>query len=332
MIHMLRNPSTVLGVDIGSRFIRMALMRQVHKKMLLERLGEIPVPEGTIDNGSIINPDLLSEVIRDLWKSEGFKERRAVSAIAVQNVLVRTLTLPNMPQHELCTAARYKAAAMMPTPMRETVVQVASWGMPDENDKVEVTVVAARRANVELLESSLKGAGLKPAAIEIPALSCFRVYAPRDGTVGMLDILDSAVSLSIFSGRCLKMCRVLAAGNIRENLHRHSFPNNIHPLRSTDPVPMLNEGRDVFDAGDILLEIRRSMEYYAKQYGPIQLDRLLVSGADPWLADFLDSRLPYKVEPAVMPDVLLPNLAEDRAAYINKNYAVAIGLAARRCC
>src|SRR3984957_11637447 len=99
---MAKNLSSVLGVDIGSKRIKVAEIRSQGREPMVTSLGIIDTPEGAVDHTGVFNSDAVAAAIKQVITQSGATVGDAVVSIAGQaSVLVRTLEVPRMNPAEL---------------------------------------------------------------------------------------------------------------------------------------------------------------------------------------------------------------------------------------
>ena len=99
---MAKKLSSVLGIDIGTRSIKVAEVRAQGKGASVAAVGMIPTPEGAVDFNAIYNPDAIAAALKEVLKSSGASAPVAVVSLAgQQSVQVRTLEVAQMSDDEL---------------------------------------------------------------------------------------------------------------------------------------------------------------------------------------------------------------------------------------
>src|SRR5688572_31894060 len=99
---MAKKLSSVLGVDIGSRKIKIAEIRNQGREAVVSALGMIDTPEGSVDHTGVYNSDAVGAALKQVIGESGASVSHVVVSIAGQaSVLVRTLEVPKMNPAEL---------------------------------------------------------------------------------------------------------------------------------------------------------------------------------------------------------------------------------------
>lgn len=297
-----------IGLDIGSNNMRIIQLKRGRTGNRLQAYGEAAVPVDTVEDGIIINSEPVAASIEQVLREAGIRNRRVVASISGQHVYVKSLTLPLLPTRELKQAIRYQAAAYLPIPLEDVVMDTVVYGQGNTDKEVEVLLVAVRRAIIESLVDTLHLARVVVEAVEIEPLSVYR--ALRSGTdpqnLLIVNIGTSNTLFSLFENRRLRLVRSLPIGG----------------RRLTGSFKELSR------------EVIRTIEYCAIQYHPPGLKKILVTG---WgasieaLVEFLQNGLPFPLETGdPLSGLFLPHeVGEEERQLLQYEYSAAIGAARR---
>ncbi|MEN6326261.1 MAG: type IV pilus assembly protein PilM [Syntrophomonas sp.] len=321
-----------LGLDIGSKKIKLAKVKRKGSELQLLKYGSIDTPLGSVEAGNIFEPEKVGAEIAGLVKSMGLERQRVVSAVSGQQVYIRNLILPRMSRFESRAAAIYQAVTFLPIPSEEAAIDVFPWRDFEDEDgkKSEVFFVAIPRLQVDNLELTCHTAGLKLAAVEIEPLAINRIFLPSQasGVRALLQIGASRGYFSVFDGNNLLFYRTLSS--FYENMSFIIGEANIN----LDSLQSIQEGQFKYIVRDWVTEVRRSVEYYNIQHTERKLEKLWLSGGGTGLkglAAELAAEIACDVQTAdFLPRFILPvNLDEQAQREINCDFPVALGLAAR---
>jgi Tfp pilus assembly PilM family ATPase len=106
-------PPTV-GLDIGSSAVRAVSMRRGRSGWSLLAAGEVPMPDGCVEDGALTDPTLVSQTVQQLLDSMGMRRATIASALAGHAVIVKRLSLPSMSNAELAEAIPWEAEQYIP--------------------------------------------------------------------------------------------------------------------------------------------------------------------------------------------------------------------------
>lgn len=320
----LLGPPATVGVDLGRRTIKVAAVRD-GKPPRLVYAAVHPTPEGTIDGGAIRNASGLADALRAALRSAGIRRGRAVLGMGGRTALVRTLTLPPMPEDELKNAVRWEAERHLPLRIEEAVLdaQVLREVTEDGQRRVEVLMAAVPERDALLYYQVARAAGLEVTALEVSSLALARTLANTDALTAAVDIGADATEI-VFTHRALPpVCRSLPVGRDHLSARASAAPPG------QENVPAATEP----GLQELLDGLARSIDYFQAQARREKVERVILTGEGvqvPGVAQTLATELAVPVEvgnPLARLDVasgLVGRLREHPASL-----AVAIGLALR---
>ncbi|MCW3058984.1 MAG: pilus assembly protein PilM [Capsulimonas sp.] len=280
---------TVVGLDIGSRMIKVALAEAAGGRWRILKAASGPTPPDSIRDGIIVDGPAVSKAIRDLMHQHGIEANGAVAAISGASVIVRHVKMPRMSEALLRKGVRYEASKYISSATEDSMIEFEITGpVPGEDDKMGVMLVAVPNEMVESRLGALSGAGLEPVGIDIETFAMQRALIDLDetnsvasATVAMLDIGATSTDVCIVTEGKFALTRSIAiAGD--------SFTNAIKTIsrtidwteleeikRRVDMVALLTpdtlpEAMALAQAvqpsiDELLREVRRSINYYQSQ-------------------------------------------------------------------
>ncbi|MGE5544872.1 MAG: type IV pilus biogenesis protein PilM [Bacillota bacterium] len=319
---LLRRRAAGIGLDIEDNRARMVALIAERSALRLEGYGEATIPAEALDNGRMNRPEIMAEVLRELWFSLKTRESRIVTAVPNQHVFVRNLSLPAMRPRDVFKVARHHFLSVLPLPLEETVIQVSGI-RPRETGDLETTLVAVRRSQIEDLVTAISLAGLKPVVVEIRPLAARRVLGIDTTPQILVDIGSQAVHLSYFDKGQLRFARTLFPGETGEQKD------------AGIDFRTASDGGKCPNTPDLAFEIKRSLDYWSREIeGELGLRKLVVIGTNAGADSLIqtgDHSWPIDVE---WGDPWRTVQASDSQTSIEKHnlglrLAVALGLAAR---
>ncbi|MCS6948842.1 MAG: type IV pilus assembly protein PilM [Armatimonadota bacterium] len=216
----------VLGLDVGTTFIKVAEVRPSKEGVQINAVGMAPTPEGVIDeSGYVQDPQTLGQAIRQLMSQAGISTRQVVTSIPGQSALVvRVIEMPKMSPAELDKSMAWEVERHIPFAAQGDVVTdyaVVERPNADPNDpNMEVLLAAAQQDVVDAVVKALFAAQLDPVAIDVQVLATARTIIGlqpekyRDKTVVLLNIGATATDMGVFQSGVLRLPRTIPiAGN-----------------------------------------------------------------------------------------------------------------------
>ena len=167
----------IVGLDIGSTYIKVVEARLGKDRAVVTGLGVMPTPTDAIDPSSntITDPVALGQAVKKLLEQSGIKSKKVVSTIASQSSLVvRIIPVPKMNRAELEETMKWEVERHVPFQPSEIVRDFQTLTRAEdvpEGGQMEVLLAVAQDGFVNQHVAALKAAGLEPIAIDIQPLA-----------------------------------------------------------------------------------------------------------------------------------------------------------------
>ncbi len=218
---MAKQPGVVVGIDLGSRFIKVAEVR-AGRPSVVTNIGIAPTPEGAIDSSGIIDKAAVSATVKKLLSETGVSTKQAAFALAGQNsVVVRVLEVPKMSPAELRQHMDWEIGRNIP--FADTRVQSAYEVVrrPNANpnaDNLEVVLAVAQQDAVDSLVDIADKVGLEPYAIDVEPLALARSLLltqsdMQNQNVAIVNLGAESTSIDIYNQGILSFPRLLPTGS-----------------------------------------------------------------------------------------------------------------------
>ena len=107
-------PEVLLGLDVGSRNIKAAFVRQ-GKKCRIMGAGVVKTPEGSVMDGAITYMDAVVECVAAFVAKSGLKPSGLAVSINSPDIITRNLTLPALAPAEIPPAVKFEILKFFPT-------------------------------------------------------------------------------------------------------------------------------------------------------------------------------------------------------------------------
>lgn len=346
---------SLVGVDIGSHAIKAVELAPAGSRFRVLHSGSVDTPPGSIKEGVVVEPQGVAAAIRQVFSAAGIKPGRVVSAVGGQAVIVRELKLPPMSDEELKQAARFEAERYIPYGVKEVNMDFDIIGetVEENQKKIVVLLVAARREIIDKHVQALEVAGLSPFVLDVASFAVMRSLDPHARTNGQteavvfVDLGAETSDIVITEGGQLRLTRNVNIGG--DALTRVIASRLEIEFKSAEQLKeekgvVLIEGEPLPDdrtvlslhevmlpiLGDLATEIRRSLDYFQTRWRESRVGRIVLSGGTAKLEN-LDRFL--SLELGVETIVGDPFLACDASGRVSKDtaasMATAVGLAMR---
>lgn len=217
---MAKKLSSVLGVDIGSRKIKVAEVRSQGREPMVSALGMIDTPEGAVDHTGVYNAEAVGIALKQAISQAGASVSHVVVSIAGQSsVLVRTLEVPRMSPTELKEHMQWEINRNIPFAESNVLSDFRPLEDEDPNSQnMEVVMAISPQSAIDTIVGCIKKAGKQMAAIDVQALGLARslkvsyedIY--HDMTVCVVDVGHKTTSINIYKNGRLLMPRQVPVG------------------------------------------------------------------------------------------------------------------------
>jgi type IV pilus assembly protein PilM len=276
------------------------------------------LPPAAVDDGEIVDPGAVTNALRALFDEHKLSKRVrlgiANQRVVVRTVRLPAIENPD----ELDSAIRFSAQEQIAMPLDQAVIDhrvvggvAASEGAPPQ---IDVMVVAARRDMIAATLKPLRDAGLDPLGVDLSAFGMIRALGDTatvaSDEIGNLDDGDQmhraqgavlycnfgdVSNLAVAKGRSCLFTRVSPVGleDLATSLaadtgltHEHArmwldYTGLERPLEEFEGDPaLLAKVRQALEtgAGNLLGELRLSLDFYGAQESAVPVERVVLSG------------------------------------------------------
>jgi type IV pilus assembly protein PilM len=356
--------SRTVGLDIDRGSIKAVQVSGAGGGYTLQHVGYHRLPPGTILDGEVADHDLLAAEIKEFWDSHSFNGRSVTIGVSNQKVVVRLLDFPRMRPEDLQGAISFEAQDHIPMPLDEAVLDYVVLGPREERSDLDrVLVVAAQREMISRYTSAVRTSGLRPAGVDVKALSLTRSTLPDpffgdEGAVLLLDVGAEITNLVVADRGNPVLTRFVPVGLgdfVAAVMELADLPEDEAEKRALDPQVRLGSDQEaeeepeegdfdpalVYDvrrglegaAQTLADEVQRSIEHHRSQEAAREVSRVLLSGEaalvpnlDGYLGELLD--VPTgRGDPVEKLSANRSNISDEQLRAMEPVLAIAFGLA-----
>ena len=305
-------PAQLFGLDIGRSFIKVVQVEVHGNKKFLTAASVVPTPAGGIQSESPVDLAKVSEAIKSCVtgaKIEG--DKCAVSLIESQ-VVSRVIQLPILTDKELASAINWEAEQYIPLPIKDVVLQYKVINREQQTSsgetKMDVLLIAAPKRIILKYINVVKGAGLRPEALETESSALVRsLTLPSDPATIIVSMGALSTELVIALAGNVLFTRSIATGGV--NLTRAIVAEFNLPQKQAEEYKqtygILEDKlsgkvsavlRPILDI--ITGEILKAVEFSRGQIKNSQVTRVVICGGGaflPGLSSFLVERTSFEV-------------------------------------
>ena len=244
----LSKKTPLVAIDMGSHSIKLAQLAQLRNGSFeLVSLGMMPLEEGSIVEGSIKNPDQVSEALSSLIKAEKIQSNFVVASVSGEAVFIKKIKFPQMTEEALSEKITEEAEQYIPFDINDVALDFQVLGpvngnasqqeaqeknsteeerqeknSEDENGDsdepmVEALLVAVQRDVIDERTDVLLEAGLKPAIIDLDVFALMNAARLNKdltemGATALIDLGDSFTHVNILQNGQIGYTRDIPIG------------------------------------------------------------------------------------------------------------------------
>ncbi|MCE5193759.1 MAG: type IV pilus assembly protein PilM [Candidatus Cryosericum sp.] len=358
-----KKATPIIGVDIGSSTIKVAQFKREKNALSLVNFGVVPTPEGAIEEGKIVKGDAIGEALGTLLSLHSLVGKRVSASVSGQLVTVRQVTVDEIPRQPLGDIVKWEIEKHISYPIEDAVFdyQVLSRSHADDGGvKANCLVAAAPLEIVNALVGVIRKTKLEPVFIEVEPFAELRLvdyvaYKRPDldaKTIVMVNIGATITSINVSDQSMIRLTRMIPFGGSRiSRAISAAMGVNIERAEelkqetvNVNPDANLEAGSEAERAtaaalpviDDLVLEIRRSLNYYTTRFESDRPLHLILSGGTANLkgiADYIELSTGFTVEiNRLLLDVAKYDPSMFAESYLNQMapmFSVATGLSLR---
>ena len=207
---MKRRTRKMLALDMGSHSIKGLDVSLSGDRLRLNGVAYSEIPA----DGN--RTDILRRVVQE----NHFRGHGVICSVSGRNVIVRYVSMPDMPDEQLRKAVRDEADKYIPFGVDEVQLDCAKIAQVPGTNEIRVLLVAVKRSLIEEQYALLREVGLLPSIIDVDAFALGNAFAlsgptREDDTVtALVDIGANKTNITIVQGGLAHFAReVYVAGD-----------------------------------------------------------------------------------------------------------------------
>lgn len=334
------------GLDIGSSSVKVVELVEGRGGFALEAFARVPLPRDVIADGTVREPGIVAEAVKEALDKAGIKGKFAVISVSGREAITKRVPLPKVSGKELADAIVLEAEHHIPFAVDDVFLDYQVVG--ESGNTMDVMVVAVKKVKVLEYVAAVEEAGIEPLVVDLDAFAIQNQYEfnhPGDGgeAVALIDIGASIMKTNVIRGGLSIFARDVPFGghhyteaiaqrlNIPFEKAEAAKHGESVGVNWDDMVPALEAV-----SRELSLEVQRTFDYFASTTESERIGKIVLSGGCSQLAgldEFLSSSWGIPVELAKPFQALQIDSGRFPAAEIERmgpTLAVAVGLGLRR--
>lgn len=276
---MLFGDKGIIGLDVGSRYIKAVQLKGFKWGYRLECIGITQLSPDLIIDGSIIDSLRVIDAIKELISKAQIKVKNTAIAISGHSsVIMKIISLPQMSEEELGESIKFEAERYIPFDIDDVSLDFQIVGFKERQNQIDVLIVAAKKDKINEYVFVVREAGLNPVIVDVNAFALENMYevnyeAKKMHDVALVNVGASTANINILKDGISIFMRDISIGS---NLHTEALQKEFAlPYSEAERLkhggviagvseekiePILN-----FASEDIIAEILRSFKYFREE-------------------------------------------------------------------
>ncbi len=340
----------LVGLDIGSSFIKVAELKVTGKGYALQKFGIARIAPGIIAEGRVIDMKSLANDIRALFKSQKIREKNVAISTGGHSVVIKTINTSTRPEQELHDTIYSEAEQYIPYDIDDVNIDYQVLGESEFSpDQMNVLLVAVKKDLVAEYIDLIHLAGLNPKIIDVDTFALQNMYEilpyeSKEKITLLIDVGASKISLNIVKANSSLMMRDSVSGT---NQILEEIVNQFDVTIDEAEQAVNGEANDIVSQDkiqEISLRIAQSwcseicevVNTYQSSSNEEKVEKIVLSGGGIFIEGFKDyllSELEADVSIINPFEALIVNEKKFPDSFITKAgplAPIAIGLALRR--
>jgi type IV pilus assembly protein PilM len=172
-----------VGLDIGSMSIRAVETARGKDGPVIVNFGQIPLPPGAVQAGVISDDKAVTAALKQLWGSTKFRTRHVVLGVTNPQIVVREMSVLNLPERELRKSLPFQVRDMLPLPVERSLLDFYPLEDPGTKESVRGLLIAAPKDAVVTAVHAIEQAGLHVARVDLASFALLRAASQLDSEV-----------------------------------------------------------------------------------------------------------------------------------------------------
>jgi type IV pilus assembly protein PilM len=288
-----------IGLDIGSTSVRAVETTRGREGPSVSRFGAVPLPPGTVQGGVVQDPVALTAALRQLWSTARFGTRKVAVGVTNPQIVVRQMTVANLPPRELRESLPFQVRDSLPLPVERSLLDFYPLAEGETPETIIGLLIAAPKEAVLTAVQAVERAGLHVARVDLASFALLRAASRLDKQVeAIVDIGAQITSVIVHDDGDPLIVRTVPRGSA-EITEKLATAMKIDIRQAEELKCRIGVVEDV-DGEDkaseviqeavrpLVNEIRSSFAYLNTGDRPTRVTRLLLSGGGALLPGFVE--------------------------------------------
>jgi len=341
---------TFLGLDIGSRFLKLVEVKRESRGYRLLCYGVEELPPEAIVGKEIMDRQVVIDKLNELRERCAPTSNRVVINIAGRGVIVKKITMPLVSDKEIHESVQWQLRENIPFDLSDVSWDYKVLRKDEVTEEMEILLVAAKNDAVYNLLDIVRSSGFKPVVIDLDPMALLNLlaaidYINEEERYAVINVGYESTSVLLVSGGTYAANREIP---IASKVYIEALMRFMDLSSEKASSVLLGDEENGFDPEDvkrIAESIHEKMAEHLERLFPVfrpessngnHLDRIYLSGGGATivnLREFLSKRYNKPVEivdPLSRFKVDDGVISEEDQSKLSPLFSTALGLALRK--
>ncbi len=294
----------LVGLDIGSSFIKVAEIKVTGKGYVLNKFGISKIKPGSIVEGRVADVEGVAKSIKNLFKSQKIREKNVAISTGGHSVVIKTINTSNASEKELHKIIYSEAEQYIPYDIEDVNIDYQVLGESEfSSDQLNILLVAVKKDLVAEYIDLVNKAGLNPAIIDVDTFALQNIYEiipyeNREKITLLIDVGASKTSLNILQSNVSLMMRDNVSGTdqiVEEICEQFDMaPDEAYQVVTGESDAVASDKVESISSEIVQMwcdEISEVVHTYQSGAGDEKVEKILLSGGGVFVKGFKDSLL-----------------------------------------
>ncbi len=287
---MAKKEQLITGVDIGSAAVKVCKLQKTGRGYTIMSLGSAALPEGSVEDGVLQEPEEVGEIIASLFRNLKIKKSKVGISISGYSVIVKKVNLEVMEEEELAEYITSEAEQYIPFDIDEVYLDFQDLRTNGENgERTDVMLVAAKKDVIDDYIEMLQEQKLKPVLVDVDGFALENIWETTTGSsdnVALIDIGASKMNINILCNGASVLARDVVVGS--EQLTEQLANTLDVDFEEAEKIKLglipveehQKEVEEIFNqtCTQWVLEMKKAIDLYMANHPDKPLNRLVLSG------------------------------------------------------
>lgn len=214
----------VIALDIGAYNIKVVEGKENKKGVIIDKYFTIRTPTGVLEDGSIVDKDLLHYIISEELKKKKVKTKNVYLTVNSSKILTREITIPKVDEDDIESFLKFQIEEYIPVSMDKYIIQhkVLETFYEDNIEKMNLLIIAVPKEMVEDYLDLIRNLNLNPIVMDYQPNSIAKLiqynnfinntYPTEELTFANIDIGYDSTKISIVKNGNILVSRIIEVG------------------------------------------------------------------------------------------------------------------------